>query len=340
MKNSLLLIILSSLPLFSCSSSGSGHSDIILPSNPDTSIVSGSPIYLADPTIFHDVDSSTYYLYGTSSDEGFITYKSKDLKVWKGPCGQIDGGYVLTKNTSFGVSCFWAPQVFKFRSKYYIVYCAARDLSTASQQIAIAESDSPEGPFSQVNKTCIPANCQEIDPFVFFDDNGKTYLYYVKEIDRNAIYVSQMNDSMDSLDEKTTTLCIKSASSGWENVKGNSWSVAEGPTVIKKDGVYFLFYSANDYTYPEYAVGYAKSKSPFGPWTKCSKPILDHTILHVNGTGHGDVFTDTDGNLWYVFHTHHSSQQVNPRRTAIIRLQYLNGEFSVLPETFRYLYGK
>jgi hypothetical protein len=46
MKNSLLLIILSSLPLFSCSSSGSGHSDIILPSNPDTSIIGGSLQYI------------------------------------------------------------------------------------------------------------------------------------------------------------------------------------------------------------------------------------------------------------------------------------------------------
>jgi hypothetical protein len=35
-------------------------------------------IYLADPTIF--LDKGTYYLYGTSSDNGFLVYQSKDLK--------------------------------------------------------------------------------------------------------------------------------------------------------------------------------------------------------------------------------------------------------------------
>ena len=337
MEKILILVVLSLLPLSSCKSRDCGN--VVPPSNSEIDAISRKPIYLADPTIFRDKDN-TYYLYGTSSNDGFIVYRSKDLKNWIGSCGAMEYGYALSKQTAFGVSNFWAPQVFMHGGKYFIAYCAASHLNKASQQIAIAQGDSPEGPFAQTSKMCIPASCQEIDPFVFFDDDGKVYLYYVKEIDSNAIYVSQLNHSMDSLDEKTTKLCVKSASSGWENVKGNSWSIAEGPTVIKEDGTYFLFYSANDYTYPEYAVGYAKSKSPFGPWTKCSKPILDHTILHVNGTGHGDVFTDTDGNMWYVFHTHHSSQQVNPRRTAIIRLQYLNGEFSVLPETFRYLYGK
>lgn len=37
-------------------------------------------IYLADPTVF--LDNNTYYLYGTSSDKGFLVYESIDLKNW------------------------------------------------------------------------------------------------------------------------------------------------------------------------------------------------------------------------------------------------------------------
>ncbi|MCH3994199.1 MAG: glycoside hydrolase family 43 protein [Prevotella sp.] len=339
MKNVLFLIIFLGIPLISCSSGEGGRIESTSPLNTDTDIVGGTPIYLADPTIFHDVDNS-YYLYGTSSNNGFVTYMSKDLRNWTGPCGKIDDSYVLSKNTSFGESDFWAPQVFKYGNKYYMAYCTASNVNKSSQHISIAGGDSPKGPFSQKSKSCFPASCQEIDPFVFFDEDGKVYLYYVKEIDSNAIYVTQLNSTLDSLDETTTTLCVKSASTGWENVKKNSWSVAEGPTVIKKDGKYFLFYSANDYTYSEYAVGYATASSPFGPWIKHSNPLLNYTMINANGTGHGDVFTDTIGNIWYVFHTHNSLSQVNPRRTAVIQLQYSNGEFSVLPETFRYLYSR
>ena len=112
-------------------------------------------------------------MYGTSSNQGFEAYTSSNLEDWTGPCGNLQNGFVLTTGTSFGVSSFWAPQVFKRNGKYYIAYCAATTKDHASQQIAIAEADSPRGPFSQKTKVSIPADMQEIDPFVFVDDDGK-----------------------------------------------------------------------------------------------------------------------------------------------------------------------
>ena len=61
--------------------------------------------------------------------------------------------------------------------------------------------------------------------------------------------------------------------------------VMEGPTVIKLDGVYYLFYSANDYRSIDYAVGYATSNSPMGPWTKNeNSPIIHRSIVGENGS--------------------------------------------------------
>ena len=104
----------------------------------------------------------------------------------------------------------------------------------------------------------------------------------------------------------------------------------EGPTVIKLDGVYYLFYSANDYQSIDYAVGYATSTSPMGPWTKNeNSPIIHRSIVGENGSGHGDIFTDNAGNYYYVYHVHASKTNVAPRKTRIIPLHMEKNESGI-----------
>ena len=112
-----------------------------------TGYVSAQNIYLADPTIFSE--DGTYYLYGTGAKDGFQVYTSKDLKTWEGPKGAT-GGYALKKGDAFGTQGFWAPQVFRHKGKYYMAY-------TADEQIAIASSDSPLGPFRQQKIAKLPS---------------------------------------------------------------------------------------------------------------------------------------------------------------------------------------
>ena len=73
---------------------------------------------------------------------------------------------------------------------------------------------------------------------------------------------------------------------------------------------------------PDHCVGVAVADTPLGPWRKLqSRAVLSREDTGFNGTGHGDVFVGQDGMLWYVFHAHHSSIRVNPRRTGVIRLR-------------------
>lgn len=284
---------------------------------------------MADPTIFQDTDG-TYYLYGTSPDsgKGFEVYTSKDLNTWEGPVGVSDG-YVLTPETSWGTKGFWAPQVFRRDGRYYMIY-------TADEQLAIAVSESPRGPFTQTEKRMIPAETKQIDPFVFFDDDGKIYLYHVRLTDGNRIYVAELNPDLGSVREETARECIH-AESGWENTWNSEWPVAEGPTVIRKGDTYYMFYSANDFRNPDYAVGYATASSPMGPWKK-QGVIIDRHIMGKNGTGHGDVFRSADGKWKYVLHTHCDADKVAPRRTAVVGLRYSNGRFVAEPATLQMLY--
>ena len=285
-------------------------------------------IHLADPTVF--CDNGTYYLYGTSpvSDNGFWVYTSTDLQHWSGPAGAVDG-YALHGNT-YGTQGFWAPQVFKKDGRYAMAY-------TANEQIAIAWADSPLGPFVQDEPAMIPAKTKEIDPFVFHDDDGKTYMYHVRLIGGNRIYVAEMNDDLRSMKEETARECIAVNDKGWENTAEGKWGVSEGPTVVKLDGTYYMFYSCNDFRSIDYAMGYATAKSPLGPWKKHKKPIVSRHLTGENGTGHGDLFRDGDGRWMYVLHTHNSNSKVSPRRTAMVELVKKGKKFEMVPGSLRYV---
>lgn len=276
---------------------------------------SGNQINLADPTIFHY--KGTYYLYGTvegGANQGFLVYTSSDMQSWNGPKG-VKNGYALKKGDAYGEKGFWAPQVFEHKNKFYMAY-------TANEHIAIAQSDSPLGPFTQNKKEPLAAPVKQIDPFVFIDDDGKKYLYHVRLTNGNRLFVAEMADDFSVIKPQTLKEVI-SAEQPWENTAKTEWPVAEGPSILKHNGFYYFVYSANDFRNPDYAVGYAVSKSPYGPWQKYTgNPVLSKADVGVNGTGHGDFVRNDKGNLYYVLHTHHSNTSVAPRVTAIVKAHF------------------
>src|SRR5690606_29124694 len=199
-------------------------------------------ISLADPTVFHY--NGTYYLYGTTTSaiknvgQGFLVYTSKDLEHWEGPKG-AKAGLALKKGDAFGNKGFWAPHIFGYKDKFYMAY-------TANEHIAMAVSDNPLGPF--LNKTLqdLKAPVKQIDPFVFFDDDGKKYLYHVRLQKGNRIFVAELHDDLMGIKPETLRECI-SGELPWENTQNSDWPVTEGPTVLKHKGLYYMLYSANDF---------------------------------------------------------------------------------------------
>jgi xylan 1,4-beta-xylosidase len=309
----ILLPLLTAIGLvFSCAKAS-------VPSKPPTA---QSPIFLADPTIFYY--QGTYYLYGTNdinADEGIPVYTSTDSKTWKGPAGN-GGGLALKKGDSYGTAGFWAPQVFQYQGTFYMAY-------VADTHIAIATSSSPLGPFTQQVIRPVTAPVNIIDPYVFIDSDGRKYLYHVRLQGGNRIYVAELKDDFSDVLNDSAWSCINAVVNPqpWENTTHASSTVTEGPTVLRHNGSYYLFYSANVFQNPDYAVGYAVASSPTGPWTKyAGNPILDKSMVGENGTGHGDFFTDADGQYRYVFHTHNSAAVVTPRKTALISGGFAPGD--------------
>lgn len=277
---------------------------------------SDNEILYADPSIY--TENGMFYLIGTRNHApiGFTMLESKNLKEWKSPDAGKDCVILEKGKGVFGTKGFWAPQIIKEKDTYYLAY-------TASQQIAIATSKSLTGPYTQALLEPLDNSANNIDPFIFKDNDGKFYLYHVRFNHGNYIWVAELDLQQCKIKVETLKKCF-GQTDAWEMTPNyTSAPIMEGPTVIKREGVYYLFYSANHFMSIDYAVGYATASSPYGPWTKATgNPIIHRSVVGENGSGHGDVFWDTAGKPYYVYHVHQSDSTVSPRRTRIVPLTF------------------
>ncbi|MEN8157572.1 MAG: glycoside hydrolase family 43 protein [Bacteroidota bacterium] len=286
---------------------------------------------MADPFILQHEEK--YYLYGTDDvspdvDMGFKVYVSDNMVEWSDPQGVGDGGRALMASDSWGNWGFWGAEVYKKDSMFYMFY-------TVEEHLAVAISNSPLGPFRQeVQKPF--RYIREIDGHMFVDEDGKAYLYYVSfENSSNEIFVEELNDDWLSTKPETKTRCIWWTQT-WENSDPNydQWPVAEGSAVLKHQGVYYLFYTANHFLSPNYAVGYATSDSPLGPWIKYDdNPVLEKTRKLI-GTGHCSFVRSPNDELYMVYHAHKSPSIPLPRKMCFDRGEFIPDPDPAKPDRF------
>ena len=252
--------------------------------------------------------------FGTATPEGdgIFVYTSDDMKSW------TKHGYALKKGDSIGEKWFWAPEVLEYRGKFYMVYAA-------EEHIAIASAEHPLGPFKQENKRWLRDGAA-IDGSFLVDDDGTVYLYYVRLGDGNRIFVAKMKDDLSGIEEEYPD-CLISATEPWETI---DCLIAEGPFVIKHKGLYYLTYSCNHTRCIDYAVGYAVSKSPLGPFERFDgNPILKRNE-NLIGVGHHSFFYAKDRTLCCAYHCHNiNSSYFKPRMSCINTAEFVEDKSGV-----------
>lgn len=72
----------------------------------------------------------------------------------------------------------------------------------------------------------------------------------------------------------------------------------EAPSLILKDGTYYLFFSSNCYSTDAYDVSYATAASVGGPYTK-QDPLLVTGMDGLSGPGGADVSSDGERMLFH-----------------------------------------
>jgi len=252
-----------------------------------------------DPFILHDRDTFYGYATNTAGGSNIQLAQSTDLVHWQ---VLSDAMPSLPKWAQLGGSYVWAPEVIKVGDRYNL-YFTARDKQADRQCVGVATSDKPTGKFKDTSDK--PLVCQvdqggTIDPSPF-RDGDKLYLYFKN--DGNCcgkptyLYSQELAPDGLSLTGQPTQLVRNDRA--WEG------SVVEGPTMWKHDNHYFLFFSANDYAGPPYAVGYASCTSPTGPCQDAPEnPILKtatNTTPLVIGPG-GQTIVEDHGKTWIAYH--------------------------------------
>lgn len=263
---------------------------------------------LADPFVLKDIDG-TYYLYVTGT--GFTCFASKDLVNWT-----YKGTLLNKRNCKWATTGFWAPEVTKVGSKYFLHYTAGRDDNV--KHIGVAVSDNPAGPYSDIsNKPFIDHGKKgTIDSDVFVDDDGRTYMYYSNAMStnpipgipgkkRSEIWVVEIAPDFTSIISAPKMLIFPQQEWEYDSQNKRFWN--EGSVMLKRNGIYYLMYSANCFCNSNYSVGYATSASPTGPFIKYEfNPILSNAKIsqEVSGPGHHCVIKSPDNKeLFCVYHS-------------------------------------
>jgi beta-xylosidase len=277
---------------------------------------------IGDPFVLKHED--VYYLYATSFIDGFNCWTSTDFINWQGPIQVYKVG-----ERSFGYKDFWAPEVI-YQNETFIMHYSARDKKSHSLRIGVATSKTPLGPFIDVydQRPMFDFGFAAIDGHVFIDDDKKRYFYFDKDCSEHIyngyheshIYVTEIDETFTKIDYNIK--CIIKPEQEWE-IKSGKWRWNEGAFMVKENNLYYLMYSAGFYASRDYAIGYAVSNSPVGPFVKAEEnPILAYVENKVSGPGHNSVIKGPDSCFYCVYHVHTKYSHPSENRQVFIDKLY------------------
>ena len=333
------------------------------------------PVQFGDPYVLQT--NGMYYMYGTGggAEKGFSVYSSKDLVNWK-PEGQVyfhnnKNGWSDPKSAWNGA--YWAPEVYEVKGKYYLFYSAQWKHNPTNEvenfRIGVAVADKPQGPFIDLmSQPVFDPGYPIIDANVFFDGNGKAYLYYSRccykhpvesevasfakqkgwfnEIEESWVYGIELKPDFSGVIGEPVLLLrppvsMKDKQAEWESRSVTSKEVnrrwTEGSVTFKKDNLYYMMYSANHFAGQNYAVGYATSTSPLGPFKKAANnPVLQKNTTKggmVTGTGHNSITYSPDKKEMFCVYHGRTTATGNERVVFIDRMKVERGKIVVYGPT-------
>ena len=286
-----------------------------------------------------------YYAYATNSAGLNIQVStSEDLRRWSTPPREampLRPAWVRDPTRAYGAD-IWAPEVVRLGTRY-VLYFSGRhqDARTPGGDhrpcIGAATSEHPLGPFKPLGHPLICAEFEEgaIDASPF-QDGEKLYLYFKSDGNccdrRTRIHVQELTpDGLDLIGDRVPL----------EVTENKPWEgrLVEAPTMIKRDGRYLMFYSANAYDTDRYAMGYAVCRTPVGPCTDAEEnPVLSSSKAgrgaRLIGPGHQGII-DVEGRTYVAYHGWNRGQEEGGDRCRAMYIDELRwqGERPVVQAT-------
>ena len=223
------------------------------------------PGQYSDPDI--DFLDGKYWMYTTTdgysgwSGTVFHAWSSEDLRNWTDEGvildvandnpGVNDNG-VQIESSDWSVGSAWAPTIEEKDGKYYFYYCAK--FPNGESAIGVASADNPAGPYTDKGEALMTVSMcrdagvnmgQAIDPSIFTDDDGTSYILF----GNGSAAIAELNDDMMSIKEGTI-----------RQINGVT-DFRESVIVTKRDGLYHFTWSCDDTGSPNYHVNYGTAES-------------------------------------------------------------------------------
>ncbi len=217
-------------------------------------------------------------------DAGIMMWESENLVDWE---------YLGIISDAPEVNDAWAPEVFYYEGAFYM-YTSGPDNNHRVLKLETSKQDkpSPFGEYTVVSTNMFPGADHDIDATPFRDDNGDLYFLFSGG---GGIQYIKTNSPVDG--DKPVHKLRRCFVKVPEDDRGSTWT--EGPSVIKKNGIYYMTYCGNDVIRVDYQV-HAASGSSIEALTPVShNPILKHTEGFSNGTGHSHNVLGPDLKTYY-----------------------------------------
>ncbi|KFY50052.1 hypothetical protein V496_09624 [Pseudogymnoascus sp. VKM F-4515 (FW-2607)] len=278
------------------------------------------PGWHSDPSCIFVAEDHNAFFCATSSFltfPGMPIYTSKDLVNWRLASHVFSRPEQIpqigdTINQNGGL---WAVTIRYHDGKFYAIV-SYTPLAPWSVTGYLFTTTNPYDSSSWSDPLVFPL--VDIDPSIFWDDDGTTYLH-LSGIHQQTIDLS--------------TGALGPASIIW---KGFTEHIPEGPHIYKKDGYYYLMIGEGGTELGHHEV-IARSKNISGPYeSNPANPILSaqHTSSLFQTVGHADLFQDASNNWWgAALATRSGPEWLNypmGRETVLFPVTWEAGEWPIL----------
>lgn len=237
---------------------------------------------LADPCL--TLWNGMFWLYATNDGKrDWLThtinaFSSKDLTNW------VDNGVAYDSLVEVSWErdrCkTWAPSVWHVDDVQHVLYTAE------GGNIACAVAKEPFGPFKDIGSPLIEEDAfdgYQIDPSVFIDDGGESWLLWGNTIP----YAAPLSDDGTSVDLAQVR-------------RFDFPNFREALDLKVRNGLYHATWSVNDTRSRDYHVEYAIAPDISGPWTHVGILLEQNPRLGIYGTGHHSILQVPGTDDWII----------------------------------------
>jgi GH43 family beta-xylosidase len=199
----------------------------------------------------------------------------------------------------------WAPELQFIRGKWYI-YFTKDDGNNDNHRMYVLESKgkNPAGPYLSKGKIAAPGEDNwAIDGTVLTKDDGTIYFVWSgwegKQNGQQNLYIAPMSNPYTISGKRVK---IAQPTYNWEK---NGMAINEGPQPIKKNGKYYIVYSASASWTEDYCLGMIKNVDGdlLNPssWIKFDQPVFTKAEA-AYGPGHHCMVEGPNGECWNIYH--------------------------------------